>query len=64
MKCQCEDINEHQMMIIQETMNDLVVMVQEVEGNWFLEGLNSRTIIPIKYCPICGRDLKEERWWE
>ena len=64
MKCKCEDINEHQMMIIPNSKNDLVVLLQENDNTFLIEGLNSEINVPVNYCPICGRNLKEERWWE
>lgn len=64
MKCQCVNIDKHKMMIIPNSKNDLVVLLKDVTGDYLLEGLNTEVNVPVNYCPICGRNLKEERWWE
>ena len=64
MKCQCVNIDKHKMMIIPNSKNDLVVLLQENDNTFLIEGLNTEVNVPVNYCPICGRNLKEERWWE
>ena len=51
------------MMIIPNSKNDLVVLLKDVTGDYLLEGLNTEVNVPVNYCPICGRNLKEEAWW-
>ena len=52
------------MMIIPNSKNDLVVLLQENDNTFLIEGLNTEVNVPVNYCPICGRNLKEERWWK
>lgn len=50
-------------MVINESINELVALIKEQSGQYYLEGLEHRWIMKINYCPLCGRELAEEVWW-
>ena len=61
--CKCNEVSESKCMVINESVNELVALIKEQSGQYYLEGLEHRWIMKINYCPLCGRELAEEGWW-